>query len=44
MNDAFSVCVCHTLPEEKWVVDLETGIERKLRKVVVDFVLNWEPM
>ena len=39
MNDAFSVCVCHTLPEEKWVVDLETGIERK---VVVDFVLNWE--
>ena len=42
VSDAFSICVCHTLPESKWVVDLE-GEERQLQKVVVDFVLNWEP-
>lgn len=41
VSDAFSICVCHTLPESKWVVDLE-GEERQLQKVVVDFVLNWE--
>ena len=29
VSDAFSICVCHTLPESKWVVDLE-GEERQL--------------
>lgn len=30
------------LPQAKWLVDAE-GVEREVKKVVVDFVLTWEP-
>jgi hypothetical protein len=42
VSDAFSICVCHTLPESKMVVNGQ-GEDVELRRVVVDFVLNWEP-
>lgn len=42
VNDAFAVCVCHTVPESKWVTDGD-GNEREMFRVVVDFVLAWEP-
>ena len=42
VHDAFSICVCHTLPDVKYVVDGD-GYEKQLQRVVVDFVLNWEP-
>jgi hypothetical protein len=42
VNDFFALCVCHTLPESKWIVDAE-GVEREIRRVVVDFILTWEP-
>ena len=42
VSDAFSICVCHTLPEVKWITDGD-GEEHELRRVVVDFILNWEP-
>jgi len=41
VKDYFSLCVCHTLPQTIIVAD-EEG-ERELKKVVVDFVLTWEP-
>lgn len=42
-NDAFAVCVCHDVPGEFiWVVDDE-GEQTKAKKIVVDFVLAWEP-
>jgi hypothetical protein len=43
VNDAFAVCVCHDVPGEFiWVVDDE-GEQTKAKKIVVDFVLAWEP-
>jgi len=42
VNDAFAICVCHTLPDTTWVVDGD-GSDRELQRVVVDFVLAWEP-
>lgn len=41
-NDAFALCLCHTVPEAKTVMDAD-GHERELKKVMVDFVLAWEP-
>ncbi|MCL4231862.1 MAG: hypothetical protein KJ053_09785 [Dehalococcoidia bacterium] len=42
-NDAFSVCVCHSVGEGKWVFDAVSGQEREVAKVVVDGVISWEP-
>jgi intein/homing endonuclease len=42
INDAFSLCVCHTVPQSRWIVDAD-GVEREVKLVVVDFILTWEP-
>jgi hypothetical protein len=41
-NDAFALCVCHTVAEAKWITEAD-GTQREVPKVVVDFVLAWEP-
>jgi hypothetical protein len=45
-KDAFSLCLClclcHTLPEIK-VVNEAKGRNTEIQKVVVDFVLSWDP-
>lgn len=42
INDFFSLCLCHTVPESRWIVDAD-GEEREVQRVVVDFILTWEP-
>jgi len=41
-KDAFSICLCHTLPDIK-VVNEAKGRNTEIQKVVVDFVLSWDP-
>lgn len=41
-KDAFSICLCHTLPDVK-VVNEAKGRNTQIQKVVVDFVLSWDP-
>lgn len=41
-SDAFALCLCHTTPASKTVIDAD-GQERELKQVVVDFVLAWQP-
>ncbi|MGE3074467.1 MAG: hypothetical protein AB7N24_14570 [Dehalococcoidia bacterium] len=42
VKDAFTICVCHTLDETKTLTE-KGGKTIELPRIVVDFVLSWDP-